>query len=157
MPTVTLLVNGAARTAEADPDTPLLYVLRGDLALTGTKFGCGLAQCGACTVLVAGRPVRSCVTPVSAVAGQPITTIEGLGSPERPDPVQAAFIAEQAAQCGYCTAGMVVTARALLEQNRRPTEADVKQALAGNLCRCGSHVRVIRAVLRAAAAMPGGS
>jgi nicotinate dehydrogenase subunit A len=157
MATVTLLVNGAARTAEADPDTPLLYVLRGDLALTGTKFGCGLAQCGACTVLVAGRPVRSCVTPVSAVAGQPVTTIEGLGSPERPDPVQAAFIAEQAAQCGYCTAGMVVTARALLEQNRRPTEADVKQALAGNLCRCGSHVRVIRAVLRAAAAMPGRS
>jgi nicotinate dehydrogenase subunit A len=157
MATVTLLVNGAARTAEADPDTPLLYVLRGDLALTGTKFGCGLAQCGACTVLVAGRAVRSCVTPVSAVAGQPVTTIEGLGSPERPDPVQAAFIAEQAAQCGYCTAGMVVTARALLEQNRRPTEADVKQALAGNLCRCGSHVRVIRAVLRAAAAMPGGS
>jgi nicotinate dehydrogenase subunit A len=157
MATHTLLVNGAARTAEADPDTPLLYVLRNDLALTGTKFGCGLAQCGACTVLVAGRPVRSCVTPVSAVGSQPITTIEGLGSPERPDPVQAAFVAEQAAQCGYCTAGMVVTARALLEQNRRPTEADVKQALAGNLCRCGSHVRVIRAVLRAAAAMPGGS
>ena len=157
MATLTLLVNGAPRTAEADPDTPLLYVLRNDLALTGTKFGCGLAQCGACTVLVAGRPVRSCVTPVSAVGGQPITTIEGLGSPERPDPVQAAFVAEQAAQCGYCTAGMVVTARALLAQNRRPTEADVKQALAGNLCRCGSHVRVIRAVLRAAAAMPGGS
>jgi nicotinate dehydrogenase subunit A len=108
-------------------------------------------------VLVAGRAVRSCVTPVSAVGSQPITTIEGLGSPERPDPVQAAFVAEQAAQCGYCTAGMVVTARALLAQNRRPTEADVKQALAGNLCRCGSHVRVIRAVLRAAAAMPGGS
>jgi nicotinate dehydrogenase subunit A len=156
MATLTLLVNGTARTAEADPDTPLLYVLRNDLALTGTKFGCGLAQCGACTVLVAGRPVRSCATPVSAVGSQPITTIEGLGSPERPDPVQAAFVAEQAAQCGYCTAGMVVTARALLEQNRRPTEADVKQALAGNLCRCGSHVRVIRAVLRAAAAMPGG-
>jgi nicotinate dehydrogenase subunit A len=156
MATHNLLVNGAARTAEADPDTPLLYVLRNDLALTGTKFGCGLAQCGACTVLVAGRPVRSCATPVSAVGSQPITTIEGLGSPERPDPVQAAFVAEQAAQCGYCTAGMVVTARALLEQNRRPTEADVKQALAGNLCRCGSHVRVIRAVLRAAAAMPGG-
>jgi len=155
MATLTLNVNGTARTAEADPDTPLLYVLRNDLALTGTKFGCGLAQCGACTELVAGRAVRSCVTPVSAVAGQPITTVEGLGSPERPDPVQAAFIAEQAAQCGYCTAGMVVTARALLEQNRRPTEADVKQALAGNLCRCGSHVRVIRAVLRAAAAMPG--
>jgi nicotinate dehydrogenase subunit A len=157
MATLTLLVNGTARTAEADPDTPLLYVLRNDLALTGTKFGCGLAQCGACTVLVAGRAVRSCVTPVSAVGSQPITTIEGLGSPERPDPVQAAFVAEQAAQCGYCTAGMVVTARALLAQNRRPTEADVKQALAGNLCRCGSHVRVIQAVLRAAAAMPGGS
>jgi nicotinate dehydrogenase subunit A len=157
MATLTLLVNGATRTAEVDPDTPLLYVLRNDLALTGTKFGCGLAQCGACTVVVAGRPVWSCVTPVSSVGGQPITTIEGLGSPERPDPVQAAFVAEQAAQCGYCTAGMVVTARALLAQNRRPTEADVKQALAGNLCRCGSHVRVIRAVLRAAAAMPGGS
>ena len=154
MPTLTLNVNGAARAVEAHPDTPLLYVLRGDLALTGTKFGCGLAQCGACTVLLAGRAVRSCVTPVSMVGGQTITTVEGLGSPDRPDPVQAAFIAEQAAQCGYCTAGMVVTARALLERNRRPTEADVKQALAGNLCRCGSHVRVIRAVLRAAAAMP---
>jgi nicotinate dehydrogenase subunit A len=156
MATLTLDVNGAARTVEADPDTPLLYVLRNDLALTGTKFGCGLAQCGACTVLLAGRAVRSCATPVSAVAGQAVTTVEGLGSPARPDPVQAAFIAEQAAQCGYCTAGMVVTARALLEQNRKPTEADIKQALAGNLCRCGSHVRVIRAVLRAAAAMPGG-
>src|SRR5262245_29352070 len=156
MAMLTLNVNGAARTADVDPDTPLLYVLRNDLALTGTKFGCGLAQCGACTVLVAGRAVRSCATPVSAVTGQPITTIEGLGSPDRPDPVQAAFIAEQAAQCGYCTAGMVVTARALLEQNRRPTEADVKQALTGYLCRCGSHLRVIRAVLRAAAAMPGG-
>jgi nicotinate dehydrogenase subunit A len=156
MATLTLDVNGAARTVEADPDTPLLYVLRNDLALTGTKFGCGLAQCGACTVLLAGRAVRSCATPVSAVAGQAVTTVEGLGSPARPDPVQAAFIAEQAAQCGYCTAGMVVTARALLEQNRKPTEADIKQALAGNLCRCGSHVRVIRAVLRAAATMPGG-
>ncbi len=156
MATLTLHVNGAARTVEADPDTPLLYVLRNDLALTGTKFGCGLAQCGACTVLLAGRAVRSCVTPVSAVAGQAVTTVEGLGSPARPDPVQAAFIAEQAAQCGYCTAGMVMTARALLEQNRKPTETDVKQALAGNLCRCGSHVRVIRAVMRAAAAMPGG-
>jgi len=156
MATLILNVNGAARTVEADPDTPLLYILRNDLALTGTKFGCGLAQCGACTVLLAGRTVRSCVTPVSAVAGQAVTTVEGLGSPARPDPVQAAFIAEQAAQCGYCTAGMVMTARALLEQNRKPTETDVKQALAGNLCRCGSHVRVIRAVLRAAATMPGG-
>ncbi len=161
MASLTLHVNGAARVVEVDdPDTPLLYVLRNDLELTGTRFGCGLAQCGACTVLVDGRATRSCVTPVSAVGGQPVTTIEGLGSPERPDPVQAAFIAEQAAQCGYCTAGLVVTARAFLDesraQNRRPTEVEVRAALAGNLCRCGSHLRVIRAVLRAAA-MPGGS
>jgi nicotinate dehydrogenase subunit A len=157
MATLSLRVNGATRAVELDdPDTPLLYVLRNDLALTGTRFGCGLAQCGACTVLVAGRATRSCVTPARAVAGQDVTTIEGLGSPEQPDPVQAAFIAEQAAQCGYCTAGLVMTARALLAANPRPTEGDVRDALAGNLCRCGTHVRVIRAVLRAAAAMPGG-
>jgi nicotinate dehydrogenase subunit A len=157
MATVTLRVNGATRVVELDdPDTPLLYVLRNDLALTGTRFGCGLAQCGACTVLVDGQATRSCVTPAGAVAGQAITTIEGLGSPERPDPVQAAFIAEQAAQCGYCTAGLVMTARAFLEQHRRPTEDEVRTALAGNLCRCGSHLRVIRAVMRAAAAMAGG-
>jgi nicotinate dehydrogenase subunit A len=156
MARLTLEVNGAARALDVDdPNTPLLYVLRNDLELTGTKFGCGLAQCGACTVHVDGQAVRSCVTPVSAVVGRPITTIEGLGSPERPDPVQAAFIAEQAPQCGYCTAGLVMTARAFLHTNRRPTESEVKQALAGNLCRCGSHVRVIRAVLRAAAAMGG--
>ena len=151
-----LQVNGAARDVETDdPATPLLYVLRNDLGLTGTKFGCGLAQCGACTVHVDGQAVRSCSTPVSAAVGRHVTTIEGLGSPERPDPVQAAFIAEQAAQCGYCTAGLVMTARAFLQQNRRPTEPEVKQTLAGNLCRCGSHVRVIRAVLRAAGAMGG--
>ena len=151
MATVRLDVNGGARAVELDdPATPLLYVLRNDLGLTGTRFGCGLAQCGACTVLVDGAAVRSCVTPASAVQGRRITTIEGLGSPERPDAVQAAFIAEQAAQCGYCTAGMVVTARALLAQNPRPSESDVRQALAGNLCRCGGHSRVIRAVLRAA-------
>src|SRR5262245_47652218 len=156
MATVTLQVNGTASTFElADPDTPLLYVLRNDLALTGTKFGCGLAQCGACTVHLDGQAVRSCSTPVSAAVGRQITTIEGLGSPEKPDPVQAAFIAEQAAQCGYCTAGLVMTARALLQQNRRPTETEVKQALAGNLCRCGSHVRVVRAVMRAAAVVGG--
>jgi nicotinate dehydrogenase subunit A len=156
MARLTLQVNGASRDVDIDdPATPLLYVLRNDLALTGTKFGCGLAQCGACTVLMGGQPIRSCTTPAVAVQGQAITTIEGLGSPERPDPVQAAFIAEQAAQCGYCTAGMIMAVRGLLERNRRPAEGDVRQALAGNLCRCGSHVRVIRAALRAAAAMGG--
>jgi nicotinate dehydrogenase subunit A len=156
MARLTLQVNGAPRDVEIDdPATPLLYVLRNDLALTGTKFGCGLAQCGACTVHLDGQAVRSCATPVSAAVGRQVTTIEGLGSPERPDPVQAAFIAEQAAQCGYCTVGLVMTARAFLQQNRRPTEPEVKQALAGNLCRCGSHVRVIRAVMRASTAMGG--
>jgi len=152
MATVKMEVNGAARGVEVDdPQTPLLYVLRNDLGLTGTKFGCGLAQCGACTVLIEGRAVRSCSTAASAAQGLRVTTIEGLGSPERPDPLQAAFIEEQAAQCGYCTAGMIMSARALLAQTPRPTEAQVRQALAGNLCRCGSHVRVIRAVMRAAA------
>ena len=156
MARLTLQVNGAARDVEIDdPATPLLYVLRNDLALTGTKFGCGLAQCGACTVHLDGQAIRSCSMPVSAAVGRQVTTIEGLGSPERPDPVQAAFIAEQAPQCGYCTAGLVMAARAFLHQNRRPTESEVKQALAGNLCRCGSHVRVIRAVMRAATAMGG--
>jgi len=156
MAKLTLKVNGANREVEADdPDIPLLYVLRGDLGLTGTHFGCGLAQCGACTVLVGGRAVRSCLAPARSVVGQEIVTIEGLGSPERPDPVQAAFIAEQAAQCGYCTAGMVMGARALLARTPRPSEQQVRDALAGNLCRCGSHARVIRAVLRAAA-NPGG-
>jgi nicotinate dehydrogenase subunit A len=147
-----LKVNGTSRKVETDdPDIPLLYVLRGDLGLTGTHFGCGLAQCGACTVMVGGRAVRSCLAPARSVVGQEIVTIEGLGSPERPDPVQAAFIAEQAAQCGYCTAGMVMGARALLARTPRPSEQQVREALAGNLCRCGSHARVIRAVLRAAA------
>ena len=152
MAELTLRVNGTSREVETDdPDIPLLYVLRGDLGLTGTHFGCGLAQCGACTVLVGGRAVRSCLAPARSVVGQEIVTIEGLGSPERPDPVQAAFIAEQAAQCGYCTAGMVMGARALLARTPRPSEQQVRDALAGNLCRCGSHARVIRAVLRAAA------
>jgi len=151
MAKLTLRVNGGNREIEsADPDVPLLYVLRDDLGLTGTKFGCGLAQCGACTVLVGGRAVRSCAVPARAVAGLEVTTIEGLGSPGRPDPLQAAFIAEQAAQCGYCTAGMVMTARALLAATPRPSEREVREALAGNLCRCGAHARVIRAVLRAA-------
>ena len=152
MATLKLNVNATARSVELDdPETPLLYVLRNDLRLTGTHFGCGLSQCGACTVLIDGRATRSCVTPASAVKARAVTTIEGLGSPERPDPIQAAFIAEQAAQCGYCTSGMIVAARALLQQTPRPTEAQVREALAGNLCRCGSHARVIRAVLRAAA------
>ena len=156
MAKLALRVNGSNREVEAsDPDIPLLYVLRNDLGLTGTHFGCGLAQCGACTVLVAGRAVRSCVTPARAVAGQEVTTIEGLGTPARPDALQAAFIAEQAAQCGYCTAGIIMSAKALLATAPRPTRQQVCDALAGNLCRCGSHDRVIRAVLRAAG-NPGG-
>ena len=157
MAKLALRVNGGNREIESDdPDIPLLYVLRNDLGLTGTHFGCGLAQCGACIVLVAGRAVRSCETSASAVVGQDVVTIEGLGSPDRPDRLQAAFIAEQAAQCGYCTAGMVMSARALLARTPRPSEQQVRQALAGNLCRCGSHARVIRAVLRAASATTGG-
>ncbi len=157
MATFQLRVNRSVRTVHVDdPDTPLLYVLRNDLGLTGTRFGCGLSQCGACTVHLDGRAVRSCVTPVRTVQGRSVTTIEGLGSPERPDALQAAFVAEQAAQCGYCTAGIVMTARAFLAQNKRPSEPQVRQALAGNLCRCGSHDRVVRAVMRAAAAMAGG-
>ena len=147
---IRLTVNGQPREVLADSETPLLYVLRNDLGLTGTKFGCGLGQCGACTVLVGGQAVRSCMLPVQAVAGQAVTTIEGLGSPERPHPLQATFIEEQAVQCGYCTPGIVMTAKAFLDQTPRPTEAQVKQALAGVLCRCGTHERVIRAVMRAA-------
>jgi nicotinate dehydrogenase subunit A len=157
MAKLVLRVNGGNRAVESDdPDIPLLYVLRNDLGLTGTHFGCGLAQCGACTVLVNGRAVRSCTAPAGAVVGREVVTIEGLGTPDRPDPLQAAFIAEQAAQCGFCTAGMVMTARALLASTPRPSEQQVREALAGNLCRCGSHVRVIRAVMRAAAGTPGG-
>lgn len=152
---IRLIVNGQQRDVTVDPETPLLYVLRNDLGLTGTKFGCGLGQCGACTVLVAGQAMRSCLTPVQAVAGQEVTTIEGLGSPEHPHPLQAAFIEEQAAQCGYCTPGIVMTATAFLARTPRPTEAQIKEALAGALCRCGTHDRVIRAVKRAAVAMGG--
>ena len=155
MTTLQLRVNGSARTVQLDdPDTPLLYVLRNDLNLTGAHFGCGLGQCGACTVHVDGAAVRSCVVPAASVQGRAVTTIEGLGTPERPDPLQASFIREQSAQCGYCTAGIVMTARALLDRNPKPSEADVRQALAGNLCRCGSHARVLRAIMRVAA--PGG-
>ncbi len=147
---IQLEVNGTKRTLAVDPETPLLYVLRNDLALHGTKFGCGLGQCGACTVLVDGQAVRSCVTPVQSVAGRKVTTIEGLGSPARPHPLQAAFIEEQATQCGYCTAGIIMAAKAFLDRTPRPTEAELREALAGNLCRCGTHGRVIRAVMRTA-------
>jgi len=150
-----LVVNGQPREVAADPETPLLYVLRNDLGLTGTKFGCGLGQCGACTVLVDGQPMRSCMLPVQAVAGQAVTTIEGLGSPERPHPLQAALIEEQAVQCGYCTPGIVMAAKAILDRTPRPTEAQLKQALNEVLCRCGTHDRVVRAVLRVAATMGG--
>jgi nicotinate dehydrogenase subunit A len=152
---IRLIVNGQQREVSVDPETPLLYVLRNDLGLTGTKFGCGLGQCGTCSVLVAGQAVRSCVVPVQAVAGQEVTTIEGLGSPERPHPLQTAFIEEQVPQCGYCTPGIVMAAMAFLAQTPRPTEAQIKDTLAGTLCRCGTHDRVIRAVKRAAVAMGG--
>ena len=149
---ISLKVNGASHSVPAEPDTPLLYVLRNDLALNGAKFGCGLAQCGACTVLVDGKAVRSCVTAIGAVERSEITTIEGLGSIDKPHALQQAFIAEQAAQCGYCTNGMIMAAKELLDRNPKPNEQDVRAALAGNLCRCGTHNRIIRAVLRAAQA-----
>ena len=151
MPTITLVVNGTTKTMDAwDPDMPLLYALRNDLGLHATKFGCGLAQCGACTVLLDDAPVRACSMPVAAAAGRRVTTAEGLGSVEKPHAVQAAFIAEQAAQCGYCTNGMVMSTVALLRRTPRPSRQDAQLALAGNLCRCGSHDRVLRAVQRAA-------
>jgi nicotinate dehydrogenase subunit A len=149
---INLKVNGASRSVPAEPDTPLLYVLRNDLALNGAKYGCGLAQCGACTVLIDGKATRSCVTPISAVGNSEITTIEGLGSIEKPHALQQAFIEEQAVQCGYCINGMIMSAKELLDRNPRPNEGDVQAALAGNLCRCGTHNRIVRAVLRAAQA-----
>jgi len=149
MASFTLKVNGAAQNVSVDADTPLLYVLRNDLGLNGPKFGCGLAQCGACSVLVDGKEVRSCVTPVSAVKGA-ITTIEGLGTPENLHPLQKAFIAEQACQCGYCGNGMVIAAKALLDRNPRPTNQEIRAGLNGHLCRCASHNRIVRAVQKAA-------
>jgi nicotinate dehydrogenase subunit A len=147
-----LTVNGVERAVEADPDTPLLAVLRGPLGLPGTRFGCGMNQCGACNVLIEDRAVASCDTPLWAAAGKAITTVEGLGSPERPHPLQAAFIAEQAMQCGYCISGILLSAAALLKRNPDPSEAEVRAALDRNLCRCGAHNRMVRAVLRAAKA-----
>jgi nicotinate dehydrogenase subunit A len=150
---IKLKVNGSHQSVSVEPNTPLLYVLRNDLALNGAKFGCGLAQCGACTVLVDGRPVRSCVTPISSLGESEVTTIEGLGTIEKLHPLQRAFIDEQAAQCGYCVSGMIMTAKELLDRNPRPSEVDVREGLAANLCRCGTHGRIIRAVLRAAQSM----
>jgi nicotinate dehydrogenase subunit A len=147
---ITLNVNGAKRSVPAEPDTPLLYVLRNDLGLNGAKFGCGLAQCGACTVLVDGKAVRSCVTEIGSLGDAKITTLEGLGTVEKLHALQRAFIAEQAAQCGYCANGMIMSAKALLDANPRPSEQEVREGLAGNLCRCGTHNRIIAAVLRAA-------
>jgi nicotinate dehydrogenase subunit A len=144
-----LKVNGADRRASVEPDTPLLYILRNDFELNGPRFGCGLAQCGACTVLVEGKPTRSCVTPVSAIGSKPVTTLEGLGTKDRPHALQKAFIEEQAAQCGYCANGMIMTAKALLDKTPKPSEAQIKKALGANLCRCGTHNRIVRAVQRA--------
>jgi len=147
---ISLKVNGAQRSVPAATDTPLLYVLRNDLALNGAKFGCGLAQCGACTVLLDGRAVRSCVTEIGSIGASEVTTIEGLGTIDKPHPLQQAFIDEQAAQCGYCINGMIMSAKDLLDRNPHPTAAEVREGLAQNLCRCGTHGRIIHAVLRAA-------
>ena len=143
-------VNRRAVTVESwDPDQPLLYVLRNSLGLHAAKFGCGLGQCGACSILIDGKVARSCMTSVQQAAGRSITTLEGLGTPEKPDPIQAAFIGEQAAQCGYCTNGMIMAAESLIAQTPHPTSEQVKKALAGNLCRCGTHTRILSAVLKA--------
>jgi len=145
-----LEINGRVQEVDADPATPLLYVLRDNLGLNGAKFGCGLGQCGACVVLVDGAPMRSCITPIGALGQSEITTLEGLGTVEQPHPLQAAFIEEQAAQCGYCIPGMIMLAKALLDRSQQPSEAEVRLGLAGNLCRCGAHNRIVRAVLKAA-------
>ncbi len=145
-----ITVNGKRHAVEAAPDTPLLYVLRNELKLQGPRFGCGLAQCGACTVHLGDQAIRSCVTPVSAASGASITALEGLGTPAKPHPLQQAFIEEQAMQCGYCMSGIIMTAAAFLAKKTRPTDPEIRSALAGNLCRCGAHLRVLRAVKRAA-------
>ena len=152
---ITLTVNGRQHEVDADPDTPLLYVLRDDLQLNGAKFGCGFGQCGACTVMVDGKAIFSCLTPIALLPARQIKTIEGLGTEAAPGVVQRAFIEEQAAQCGYCIAGMVMRAQALLERNPSPTEDQIREAMMPNLCRCGTHMRILRAVQRAALAMKG--
>ena len=150
---MTLKVNGQDHQIDADPDTPLLYVLRDDLKLNAAKFGCGLGQCGACTVIVDGKAVLSCVTPVLLLEGKKVTTLEGLGTIETPAPIQRAFIEEQAAQCGYCIAGMMMRAQALLQRNSKPTDEQIRAELELNLCRCGTHMRILRAVHRASKLM----
>jgi nicotinate dehydrogenase subunit A len=150
---ITLSVNGTSHALSVAPETPLLYVLRNDLELNGAKFGCGLAQCGACTVIADGAAIRSCITPVGDVAGREVTTIEGLGTVDKPHPLQKAFIELQAAQCGYCINGMVMSAKALLDQSPHPSNAEIRDALAGNLCRCGTHTRILRAIEQAAKEM----
>jgi len=147
---IKLTVNGKSHSVSAEPETALLYVLRNDLKLKGARFGCGLGQCGACTVLVDGKPVQSCDFPLSAAVGKAITTIEGLAPDGGRHPLQAAFIAEQAAQCGYCVTGIIMAAKALLDANPRPADAEIRTALKGNLCRCGTHHRILRAIHRAA-------
>jgi nicotinate dehydrogenase subunit A len=149
MARIPLKVNGKAQVVEAEPDMPLLYALRNDLKLNGPKFGCGLAQCGACTVIMDGNAIRSCVTPMSAVQNKSVTTLEGLGSTKKMHKIQQAFVDEQAAQCGYCINGMIMSSKALLDKNPKPTDSQIREALARNLCRCGTHIRILRAVKRA--------
>ena len=149
MARISLKVNGKSLVIDAEPDMPLLYALRNDLRLNGPKFGCGLAQCGACTVIMDGNAIRSCVTPMSAVQNKPVTTLEGLGSTKKMHKIQQAFVDEQAAQCGYCINGMIMSSKALLDKNPKPTDSQIREALAGNLCRCGTHLRILRAVKRA--------
>ena len=148
-----ITVNGRVLNVAAEAETPLLYVLRNDAGCKGVRYGCGAGQCGACMVIIDGKPVQACDVPVSAVAGKSITTVEGIGSEEKPHPLQKAFIAEQAMQCGYCINGMIMSAKSLLDRNPKPTEDQVREALIGNLCRCGSHNRIVRAVMRAAKEM----
>jgi nicotinate dehydrogenase subunit A len=149
MARIPLKVNGKSHVVDVEPDMPLLYALRNDLQLNGPKFGCGLAQCGACTVIMDGAAIRSCVTPVSAAQNKSVTTLEGLGSTKKMHKIQQAFVDEQALQCGYCVNGMIMTTKALLDKNPKPTDSQIKEALAGNLCRCGTHIRILRAVKRA--------
>ena len=150
-----ITVNGRSLTVAADGETPLLYVLRNDAGCKGVRYGCGVGQCGTCTVIIDGKPVQSCDVPVSSVAGKSITTVEGIGSAEKPHPLQSAFVEEQAAQCGYCITGIIMSAKVLLDSNPAPSDDQVKQALEKNLCRCGTHLRIVRAIQRAAREMRG--